>query len=110
MKGRRKQSQALKTLERLTGTSAGKYSSTTGNEENWRLSIRAEVKAGAQVSPIWTRYKNARQQSDAAHAHGDPRPFVFVAVPDGLPKGVFLATVLSDDVEAFALAILGELV
>jgi len=107
--GLRKQREARKTLERVTGTSAGRYASQTSNEELWRLSIRVEAKSGAQVKPIATRYIAARAQSDAAHATGDPRPFVFVAVPDGWPAGKFLLTVHSDDLDALGLAIVGEL-
>ena len=107
--GMTKQRAAKKTLERLTGTEAGRYSSQTGNEENWRLSIRAEVKSGKQVEPVRRKYEDARGQSDASKAVGDPRPFVFVAVPDGWPAGKCLYTIVSDEAEAFALAVLGEL-
>lgn len=108
-KGLVKQREARKTLERVTGTQAGRFSSQTANEELWRLSVRVEAKAGAQVKPIVTRYVAARAQSDAGHATGDPRPFVFVAVPDGWPAGKFLLTVHSDDLDALGLAIVGEL-
>ena len=107
--GLKKQREARKTIERSTGTQAGRYSSQTGAEENWRLSIRVEAKSGAQVKPIVTRYLAARAQSDMAHARGDPRPFAFVAIPDGWPAGKFLYVIASDEAEAFAAAFYGEM-
>ena len=65
-------------MEAVTGAQAGRYASQTGNEENWRLAMRVEVKSGAQVGPAWTRYLAAETQAEAARAHGDFRPFVAV--------------------------------
>lgn len=62
----------------------------TRHEENWGGAFRTEIKAGAQVGPIWTRFQQAKSQSDAAKALGDIRPFVMVAMPDGTTKGVVL--------------------
>lgn len=53
------------------------------NEENWRGTLRIEVKAGAQVKGIATRFLAAENQSGLAKAIGDLRPFAFVAMPDG---------------------------
>jgi len=73
----------------------------TRHEELWGGALRVEMKAGAQVSPIVTRYRAAEQQSDAARALGDIRPFVLVAMPDGDSDGlcVMRLSVLSDLLE-----------
>jgi hypothetical protein len=62
----------------------------TRHEENWGGAFRTEIKAGLQVSPIATRFVQAKSQSDAAKALGDVRPFVMVAMPDGTSKGIIL--------------------
>ena len=62
----------------------------TRHEENWGGAFRVEIKAGAQVGPIATRFQAAKAQSDAAKALGDIRPFVMVAMPDGTSKGIVL--------------------
>jgi hypothetical protein len=64
----------------------------TRHEENWGGAFRCEVKAGAQVGPIWTRFRDAKNQSDACKSLGDNRPFVMVAMPDGITEGVVLIT------------------
>ena len=69
----------------------------TRHEENWGGAFRTEIKAGAQVGPIHTRFKDAKAQSDAAKAAGDIRPFVMVAMPDGTNRGIVLM-----DLEEFA--------
>lgn len=56
----------------------------TSEEERWNTPFRYEVKTGAQVGPIVTRYRNAREQSLGHKALGDPRPFAFIAAHDGL--------------------------
>jgi len=43
----------------------------TRHEELWGGALRVEMKAGAQVSPIVTRYRAAEQQSDAADGDSD---------------------------------------
>jgi hypothetical protein len=67
----------------------------TRHEEHWRGALRVEIKAGAQVSPIATRFDAARAQSDEAKAIGDVRPFAMVAMPDGRTDGIVLMS-LSD--------------
>jgi hypothetical protein len=62
----------------------------TRHEENWGGIFRCEIKAGAQISPIATRFNAAKAQSDAAKAIGDIRPFVMVAMPDGTSRGIVL--------------------
>lgn len=62
----------------------------TRHEEHWGGLLRVEVKAGAQVQPIATRFDAARAQSNAARALGDVRLFAMVAMPDGSSDGVVL--------------------
>ena len=62
----------------------------TRHEELWGGMFRVEVKAGAQVGPIWTRFRDARNQSQASKALGDIRPFCFLAMPDGTSEGIVL--------------------
>jgi len=60
----------------------------TRHEELWGGDLRVEVKAGAQVQPIVTRYLAAEQQSQQQRAIGDPRPFALIAMPDGMTDGL----------------------
>lgn len=60
----------------------------TRHEELWGGDLRVEVKAGAQVGPIATRYFAAEQQSQQHRAIGDPRPFALIAMPDGTTEGL----------------------
>lgn len=60
----------------------------TRHEELWGGDLRVEVKAGAQVQPIATRYFAAEQQSQQHKAIGDPRPFALIAMPDGMSEGL----------------------
>lgn len=69
----------------------------TRHEENWGGYFRTEIKAGAQVGPIATRFFLAKAQSDTAKALGDIRPFIMVAMPDNTTKGIVLM-----DLEEFA--------
>jgi hypothetical protein len=64
----------------------------TRHEEMWGGAVRIESKAGAQVSPIATRFFQAKAQSDASKAIGDVRPFVMVAMPDDTSEGICLMT------------------
>jgi hypothetical protein len=54
--------------------------------------FRVEVKAGAQVGPIATRFKSAQAQSSASKSLGDIRPFLMIAMPDGSSDGIVLMT------------------
>jgi hypothetical protein len=54
--------------------------------------FRVEVKAGAQVGPIATRFNQARLQSEESKALGDIRPFAMIAMPDGSSDGIVLMT------------------
>lgn len=60
----------------------------TRHEELWGGAVRVEVKAGAQIEPIATRYRLAEQQSEQHRAIGDIRPFVLVTMPDGERDGL----------------------
>jgi hypothetical protein len=79
--GMRKQREARKALEALTGAEAAKFVGQLGNEESWHgLPLRVEVKSGAQVGPVWTKYAAAEAQSEATRPIGDVAPFVMVAM------------------------------
>jgi hypothetical protein len=60
------------------------------HEEHWTGAVLSEMKAGAQVGPIATRFEAARAQSNASRAIGDNRPFVMVAMPDDTSDGIVL--------------------
>jgi hypothetical protein len=62
----------------------------TRHEEHWGGLFRVEVKAGAQVGPIFTRFLAARAQSEASKSLGDIRPFAMIAMPDGSSDGIVL--------------------
>lgn len=100
-KGQRKQSAA----RRLLGIEP--VGRGADHEENWRGAVRCEVKAGRQVAGVWSRYVAMRAQSDAALVEGDVRPFVGVAMPDGVSVGVVL--VRTDDVYRFARAVVDSM-
>jgi hypothetical protein len=75
-----------------------------GHEEHIGGLVRAEVKSGGQVGPLWTRYKAAEAQSEAARPFGDHRPFVFVAMPEGVSYGLVVVRTdrLAETVAALA--------
>jgi hypothetical protein len=86
-KGDNKARQARKKLGLSATGNAG-----TRHEEHWGGMFRVEVKAGAQVGPIATRFQSAKYQSDASKALGDIRPFAMIAMPDGSKDGIVLMT------------------
>lgn len=89
--GMKKQREARKAFEVLTGVDAARFAGQLGNEEAWTgLPIRVEVKSGSQVGPVWTKYALAEAQAEAARAIGDARPFAFVAMPTGMTDGLFV--------------------
>lgn len=81
---------ARKARRKLGLSATGKAG--TRHEEHWGGMFRVEVKAGAQVYPIATRFNNAKAQSDEAKSIGDIRPFLMVAMPDGTSDGIVLMT------------------
>jgi hypothetical protein len=88
-KGMRKQREARKTLETTFQAEAAKFIGQLGNEEAWHgLPIRVEVKSGAQVRPIWTRFIVAEEQSQRSRAIGDNKPFLMVAMADHTTDGL----------------------
>ncbi len=70
------------------------------HEEHFGGRVRVEMKAGAQVGPIQTRFELARLQSEQARPIGDNRRFMMVAMPDGSSDGIVLMR-LSDFVNEF---------
>lgn len=78
VQGRRKQNQGKK----LVGVPTSRFSPTDANEENWKDPIlRWEVKSGAQVKPIATKFLAIEDQSNAARSIGDCRPVALLAMP-----------------------------
>lgn len=100
-KGDSKARQARKTL--------GLQGANTRHEEHWGGGVRVEVKAGAQVSPIWTRFRLAEEQSEQHRAFGDHRPFLMVAMPDGMKDGLIIARLSTIREVAAALIEQGEI-
>lgn len=70
----------------------GLTGANTRHEEHLGGPYRYEAKAGAQVGPIWTRFQQARAQSEASRSIGDHRPFVMAAHPDGASEFVLLVS------------------
>lgn len=88
--GKRKQAAARRVLEAVYEVQA-KWAGAQAHEETWHwLPVRAEIKSGAQVGPIATRYLAAEKQSEQARATGDTRPFVFIAMPAGMSDGLLI--------------------
>lgn len=101
--GKRKQREARKALEAVTGTQAARFSGALANEEGWAgLPLRVEVKSGAQAGPIWTRYAAAEIQAEANNAIGNTKPFVLVAMGQRTTDGLVVCRLsqLSRVVEA----------
>lgn len=96
-KGRRKQSAAARAV------GIPRSNLAPGHEEHFGGALRVEVKAGAQVGPIDTRYRNARAQSDQSRSIGDNRPFAFLAMPDGQKHGYVV--VRTDELKQVLLAV-----
>lgn len=90
-KGKRKQALARQVFEDVYEVHVS-WSGKKANEENWEHihAARIEVKAGAQVGPIATRFLAAEKQSNQAKAIGDTRPFIFVAMPDNMSDGLMI--------------------
>jgi hypothetical protein len=86
--GLRKQRAARKSLEQTFQTDAARFVGMLGNEESWQLPIRVEVKSGAQVRTVWTKFLLAEEQSNASRAVGDLRPFVQVVMADHTSDGL----------------------
>lgn len=101
--GLRKQREARKALETVTGAQAARFSGQLADEERWSgLPLRVEVKSGAQCGPIWTRYAAAEIQAEANNAIGNTKPFVLVAMGQRTTDGLVVCRLsqLSRVVEA----------
>ena len=97
-KGRRKQLEALRQLQ----MPEPKLHHLRVHEEGWKDAfIRVEVKAGKQIQTLWNRYLKAKEQNDA-NLPNDPRPFVFVAKPDGTSDGLVCFSI--KDLDEFCVA------
>lgn len=83
-----------------------KFMSQMGHEENLRGPVRVEIKAGAQVGPIATRFTKYEEQSEAARPVGDHRPFVAVVMPEGWSTGIVMFRLT--DLDAVVAAYAGE--
>lgn len=88
---------------RVARKKLGLVGANSRHEEHWGGALRVEIKAGAQVKPIETRFSSAQAQSEAARPIGDNRPFVMVAMPDDTTDGIVLMK-LSDFAQLLALA------
>lgn len=99
-KGKTKQRQARRGLEKTFQTIAGPTSVSTSDEENWRLPVRAEIKAGGMAKTVDTFYRNTKAQSDVQKAIGDARPFIAVAMVDGSTDGLVVVR-MSDLIQLF---------
>lgn len=88
--GMRRQHQAKRALEAITGKSAARFASLAGNEENWRLPLRVEAKSGKQTNAAWALYAAAEAQSNAAKAQGDTRVFAAVFQGTRTSDGLFV--------------------
>ncbi len=83
---RNKKSGARKQSAAATKIGIPRSSLRPGHEEFLPGALRIEVKSGAQVGPIWTRFLNAEAQSEAQRSVGDHRPFAFIAAPAGTKR------------------------
>lgn len=96
--GKRRQAKAV------TALGVPRSSINPGHEEFLGGTVRLEVKAGAQAGPVWTKYLASEQQSNAARAVGDHRPFVACFEPKGTTDGliVFRRSEVAEVVAALA--------
>lgn len=89
-KGKRKQRLVRKFLEALSGVPSpvGVDINRMGDEEAWtHIPIRVECKAGAQISPMMTRFSAAEMQH---YEQEDNRPFMMAICPDGTSHTYFM--------------------
>lgn len=89
--GMRKQRAAKKAL----GIPNNRFRTKDGNEENWLGAFRVEVKSGKMVGKF-AGYFKAEAQSERNRAVGDSRPFIFVAMPEGMGNEGFVVVRLSN--------------
>lgn len=60
------------------------------HEEVWGGDVRVEVKAGAQIKPVFSAFLRCEQQSEQHRPLGDHRPFMLVCMPDGTSDGLIV--------------------
>ncbi len=82
--GLRKQRQVRREL----GVPDSRFAGQNGNEEGWRWQFRVECKSGQQVRAMTTRFLEAEAQAEGSRSVGDVRPFMFVAMPQGMSDGI----------------------
>jgi hypothetical protein len=97
-KGQRKQSAAARAI------GIPRTNLKPGHEEHFQGAVRVEIKAGAQVKPIDTRFRAYKAQSDVAKAFGDTRPFAAIVMPEGTSDGIVLVRL--SEIREFAAAIM----
>lgn len=73
---------------RAVGVEDSDVPNSLAEEESWDGPVRVEVKAGAQVKPIATRFYAAEAQSDKGKSADDERMFALVAMPEGTADGL----------------------
>jgi hypothetical protein len=60
------------------------------HEEVWGGNVRVEVKAGAQIKPVFTAFLRCEVQSEQHRPVGDTRPFMLVCMPDNTNDGLIV--------------------
>lgn len=78
--------------ERKAAKLVGATGANTRHEEHRGGPVRYESKEGAQVGPIWTRFQEARAQSEQSRSIGDHRPFVMIASPVGTSEQLLIVS------------------
>ncbi len=73
---------------RVARKALGLGGANTRHEEHWGGDMRVEVKAGAQIKPVFTAFLRCEIQSEQHRPIGDHRPFAMVAMPDGTKDGL----------------------
>lgn len=84
-----------KVARQIGAATQGRGSSS--HEESWVFDWRVEVKTGQQAFAPVSRFKDARNQSEASRAYGDSKPFA--AIFDTRRKGD--PTIVAMDLETF---------
>ena len=90
-RGKRNRSKGDRAEKKAAGL-VGATGANTRHEEHRGGPVRYESKEGAQVGPIWTRFQEARAQSEVARPIGDHRPFVMIASPVGTSEQLLIVS------------------
>ena len=94
-RNRRKGLAAQRVARRQLGVPDAKVRAALSDEEAWRGPFRCEVKSGKIVQSLTARFLAAEAQAEASRAVGDPRPFLFVAMPPDMGHDGIVAVRLS---------------